>query len=560
MVLSLTLAVLMVFCGRLVYVQGVEGQAIASEALDLRLHTVQIAGDRGQILDAGGEVLATSVERYRLVANQVQVAEWKDGVDSAAEAAALLSPLLGTTAPELGAKLLGEDQYVIIATDLAPDVYTQVMALEIAGISGERTSVRIYPSGTTAGNLVGFVSFDGAGQAGIEQTYDDVLAGTSGEETYERGGDGQRIPNGQDTVTPAVPGQDVQLTIDRDLQYMAQAAIDEAVRTTGATWATAEVVNVKTGEILVLADSGTIDPNEPADADPSRSAAVVYEPGSTAKVITMAEILDQGIATPTSQFTVPYEYTVANGQPFHDSHEHADLKLTLTGILSQSSNTGTVMVGQNVPRQVRYDYLTKFGLGSVTGVGVPGESAGILHPVDEWDGRGEYAVMFGQSVAVTTLQATQVFATLANGGVRVQPHLVQAVGQDGVLTPVVQPEPTRVVSEATADTIVSMLESAVADGTGGNAAVPGYRIAGKTGTAQAFEGGGVVKNVASFIGIAPADDPAIVVNVTLYDPKTSIYGGEVAAPVFSDIAGYTLQYLGVPPSGTTPDLFPTTWE
>jgi len=549
-----------VFVGRLVYVQGLDGGNLAEQALAMRTKTVVLPGDRGQILDADGVVMATTVERYNIVANQAQVATWKAS-DSAAQAAGLLAPLLGVTPEVLGADLLGDRGFVYLAKGVAPEVYKEVMALGISGISGERTTQRVYPSGTTAGNIVGFTGTDGYGLAGIEQAYNSVLEGTSGKETYEQGARGQRIPAGDDSLVPAVPGRDVQLTIDRDVQYISQQAIDAQVAKTGAQWATVEVYDVTTGEILALADSGTVDPNQPKNGDPSRAAAVVYEPGSTAKVISVAEILEQGIATPTSQYEVPYQYTVPNGQTYKDSHEHPTLKLTLAGILAESSNTGTVMVGQNVPKQVRYDYLAKFGLGTTTGVGLPGESSGILHPVDSWDGRSEYAVLFGQAVSVTTLQATQVFATLANHGMRVAPHIVKAVeDENGVMQPVEQVAPTRVVSQETADTIVTMLESVVAEGTGGHAAVPGYRIAGKTGTSQAFEGNGVVKNVASFIGIAPADNPRIVVNVTLYDPKTSIYGGDVAAPVFSAITSHTLQYLGVPPSGTPAQLFPITWE
>lgn len=561
--LAAVLTVFAVFCARLVWLQGLDSSTLATEARDGRMLTVVLPGDRGELVDADGVVMATSVERYTIVANQTQVADWKDGVDSAAEAAELLSPLLGIPAAELGAELVGEDRWVVLAKDVAPDVYREVMDLDIAGISGERTTARVYPSGTTAGNLLGFVGAEGHGMAGLEQTYDDVLSGTDGQETYERGARGQRIPSGEDSLTPAVPGRDVQLTIDRDLQYVSQEAIDEQVAATGAEWGTVEVLDVTTGEILALADSGTIDPNDPANADPSRAAAVVYEPGSTAKVITMAAILEQGLATPTDRFTVPYQYAVPNGEVFKDSHEHADLPLTLTGILAESSNTGTVMVGQNLPPQVRHDYLAKFGFGRSTGSGLPGETAGLLRDMSDWagDGRSPYAILFGQAVGVTTLQATQVFATLANGGVQVQPHLVKAVAdEDGTLVPVEQPGATRVVSEQTADTVLRMMESAVTEGTGSAAAVAGYRIAGKTGTSQAFEGGGVVKNVASFVGIAPADDPRIVVNVTLYDPKTSIYGGVVAAPVFSEVAGYALQYLGVPPSGTPAELFPTTWQ
>jgi cell division protein FtsI (penicillin-binding protein 3) len=561
--LVVVLSVLAVFVGRLVWLQGLDSSALATEARAGRMLTVVLPGDRGAIVDADGVVMATSVERYNIVANQTQVAEWKGRVDSAAEAATLLSPLLGIPAAELGAKLLGDRGFVYLVKDVAPDVYREVMDLDISGISGERTTARVYPSGTTAGNLLGFVGAEGHGMAGLEQTLDDVLSGTDGSETYERGARGQRIPSGEDSLTPAVPGRDVQLTIDRDLQFVAQSAIDEQVAGTGAEWGTVEVLDVTSGEILALADSGAIDPNDPDDADPSRAAAVVYEPGSTAKVITMAAILEQGLATPTDRFTIPDRYATPNGEVFKDAEEHPDLNLTLTGILAESSNTGTVMVGQNLPPQVRRDYLAKFGFGRSTGSGLPGETAGLLREMSDWtgDGRSPYAILFGQAVGVTTLQATQVFATLANGGVQVRPHLVKAVAdEDGTLQPVEQPAATRVISQETADTVVRMMESAVTEGTGSAAAVAGYRIGGKTGTSQAFEGGGVVKNVASFVGIAPADDPRIVVNVTLYDPKTSIYGGTVAAPVFSEVAGYALQYLGVPPSGSQAELYPTTWQ
>jgi cell division protein FtsI (penicillin-binding protein 3) len=552
--------VLVGFTARLLYVQGFAATALASSALDGRLTTDVIPADRGEILDRNGEVLATSVERWDIVLDQVQLADWKKDGDSAADAAALLAPLLGISAPELGPKLLGDDPYVSLVKGVAPEVYQQVMDLGILGISGERTSERYYPNGTTAGSLLGFVGAEGHGMSGLEQVFEDTLAGEAGSDTYERGARDQRIPTGAEELVPAVPGQDVQLTIDRDLQYLGQQIIDEKVAETGAEWGTIQVTDVRTGEILVLADSASIDPNAPdGNADPSRAVSYTYEPGSTAKVISMAEILETGVATPTSPFVVPYQYTTPNGQTFKDSHEHADLPLTLTGILSESSNTGTVMVGQNVPRQVRHDYLAKFGFGTTTGIGLPGETAGLLHPADQWDGRSEYAVLFGQAVGVTTVQNTQVFATLANHGVRVQPHIVAGVtGPDGVFVPTALAEPQQVVSAETADTVVRMLESAVLEGTGGNAAVPGYRIAGKTGTAQAFEGNGVIKVVASFIGIAPADDPRIVVNVVLYDPHSSIYGGTVAAPVFSEVTAATLQYLGVPPSGTTPELFPTT--
>ncbi|MBX9246128.1 penicillin-binding protein 2 [Actinotalea ferrariae] len=566
MLLGMALVLLTVFAGRLVYVQGLQGPALAERALDERMVTVPIPGDRGDIVDRDGDVLATSVERWNVVVNQLQLtaalgATQAEKTEGAVDTAAKLAPLLGADPAALAAKLLGEDQFVYLTKGVTPESYEQVMELGIPGITGERATDRIYPEGTTGGNIVGFVGAEGHGQAGLEQVYDEVLSGRPGEETYERGARGQRIPTGQDDLVPAVPGRDVRLTIDGDLQYMAQAALDEQVLATGAEWGVVEVVDVRTGEILVLADSGTQDPNSPTGASASRAVASVYEPGSTAKVITMAAILETGLATPTSQYVVPYTYAVPNGQSFKDSSEHPDLNLTLTGILAESSNTGTVMVGQDLPPQVRHDYLTKFGFGQPSGVGLPGESRGLLHDADAWDGRTQYTVLFGQGVGATTLQSTQVFATLANGGVRVQPHVVAGTyGPDGAFTPVDKAEPQRVVSEQTAATVVTMLESAVADGTGGNAAVPGYRVAGKTGTAQAWDADGTVKIVSSFIGIAPADDPRLVVNVALYDSKTSIYGGTVAAPVFREVTAHALRSLAVPPSGTEPQLFPTTWQ
>ena len=561
MALGLTLVLLAVLAGRLVWVQGVAGSALAAESLSGRMTTVAIPADRGDIVDRNGVVLATSLERYNIVVNQRQLAQWKPDGSGPGRAAELLAELVGIPAVELGPKLMGDRGFAYVTKGLVPEVTEEILALGIHGITAERTTERIYPAGTTGGNILGFTGGEGTGLAGIEQVYEDELTGVAGEESFERGALGQRIPGGDESHTPAVPGSSVRLTIDRDLQYAAQASLDAQVWATGAAWGIVEVQDVRTGEILVLAESGTQDPNAPTEAIASRAVASVYEPGSTAKVITMAAVLDHGIAAPTSQYVVPYRYTTSNGQTFKDSHEHPDLKLTLAGILAESSNTGTVMVGEQLSREVRHEYLTRFGLGTRAGVGLPGESAGILAAPETWDGRSQYAVLFGQAVSVTTVQATQVFATIANGGVRVQPHVVAGtIGPDGTETPVELAADEQVISPETAQTIMTMLEAAVADGTGSHASVAGYRIAGKTGTAQAFEGGGVVKNVASFIGIAPADDPHIVVNVVLYDPKTSIYGGVVAAPVFSEVAGHALRYLGVPPSGTTPILFPTTYE
>lgn len=559
------LTLLAVFAGRLVYLQGIHGEELAAEALETRLATAQLLGARGQITDATGDTLATSVERYTVIANRDLLADWvvprsDPVVGGPAAAAAELAPILGLNPAELGATLAGEGQYKVVVRDVLPAQMRAIRDLAIAGISFERTSKRVYPNGTVAGNLLGWVNSKGEGSQGLEMLLDEGLSGTPGKMVYEIGRGGQEIPGGYQAGTSAQPGDNVQLTLLNDLQFYAQEAIDAQVAATGASSGVVIVMDTRTGELLALADSGAVDPNTPGQGSMNGTSAIsdVFAPGSTAKVITMAAALELGLTTPTSPFEVPYQYTTANDQTFKDSHEHAGLKLTTTGVLAESSNTGTVMIGQDIPQQVRYDYLAKFGFGSKLGIELPGESRGILNPVDEWDGRTKYAVLFGQGVSVTALQATSVFATIANDGVRVQPHLLKGwTSPDGTFTPTETDPATQVVSPQTADTVLTMLESAVDEGTGGAAAIPGYRVAGKTGTAQKFNPDGIT---ASFVGVAPADDPRIAVGVFLQDPSSSEWGGTVAAPVFSDVAGFALQELGVAPTGTPATLFPTTWE
>ena len=557
---------LAVFGGRLVYVQGLRGAVIAEEARNSRLTSVALLGSRGEITDANGTPLATSVERYDISVNQNLVAKFGGTKNppvpaGAAGVAAVLAPLLDMNAAELGGMLVGERKFVYIRKGVLPQVAREIRKLGLNGVNVDRVAERVYPNSTLAGNVIGFVNSNGVGLAGLEATLDERLTGTAGSETYERGRKGQAIPGGYSEEVPATQGDSVQLTLLADVQWKAQSALDAQVAATGASSGSLIAMDVKSGEIYALADSGTVDPNNPGEATGSLSSAVsdVFEPGSTGKVITMAAILDNKIADPLSQWEVPYTYSPDGKETFKDSHEHGLLRLTTTGVLAESSNTGTVMIGQHLPVQTRYDYLAKFGFGTRTGIEMAGESKGILHPVDDWQRRDKYAVLFGQAVSVTALQATQVFATIANGGVRVQPHIVKGwTSPDGTYTPADAPTTTQVVSPETAKTVLTMMQSVVDDGTGSNAAIPGYQVAGKTGTAQNWVGG-VQGITASFIGVAPADDPRIAVAVILHNPSSSEFGGVVAAPVFRDVAGYTLSELGVAPSGTTGTLFPTTW-
>lgn len=569
---------LAVFAGRLVQIQVIDSKALAQEALVSRLHTSEITVPRANIVDRNGVVLATSVDRYNIVVNQQDVAKWtrKDAAGTVtasgpADAAKILAPILGLEVASVAKSLTGDRAFGYVAKNVSIDTRNAVAAEKIAGIGNEATSERVYPNGNVAGNVVGFVGGSAdttgvTGLSGLEYEYQDMLLGKPGSKTIETNNNRTVvIPTGVQTVKAAIPGSTLVTTIDSDLQWYTQNRLQQAVADTQSEWGSVVAMDAETGQVYVLADSGTVDPNDPGATSEanrgSRAASAVFEPGSTGKIITMAALLEEGLATPTTQITAPYQYTTPNGQVFHDSHAHRNMRLTLAGVLAQSSNTGTVIAGSALTEQQRYDYLTAFGLGKSTGVGLPGESRGILSDVKNWDGRTKYAVLFGQGVSVTALQTAQVYATVANGGVRVQPSVVKGtVSPDGTFVPRATAAPVRVISQKTSTELMAMLESVVDDGTGTMAQVPGYRVAGKTGTAQAASPDGKMSGVvASFVGVAPADHPRIVVSVMLYNPQKNPWGGSGAGPVFSDVMSMALQSLGIPPSGTTAQLYPTTW-
>ncbi|MDE0573334.1 penicillin-binding protein 2 [Demequina sp. B12] len=573
-----SLLILGVIAFQLIMIQGVNAEELSAQALDNRLATATLDTQRADIVDRNGVVLATSAERYHVFVDQNDLKEWTRTqnqevvAEGPLDAARILAPILGVKESELAADLVGDASFKYIAKYVTPETWDLVREERIAGIDREPVSEREYPNGNVAGNVVGFVGGKADavgvnwGLAGVEKSYESVLLGESGSLTYERGGQGTAIPTGVLDEDPATPGQDVMLTIDRDIQYYAQQRLEQALAETGGRQGIVTVQSVKTGEVLALADSGTVDPNDPGATDASSRGAAsvedVFEPGSTAKAITVAAALEEGLVTPTTRFEVPYRYTTENGEEFKDSHEHELQQLTTSGILVTSSNTGTVKIGEQLTEEQRHQYLTAFGFGERTGVGMPTESPGILREWQDWDGRTEYAVLYGQGVAVTALQTSQVYQTLANGGVKLQPSLVKGfVDADGVITEAETAEPVQVVSEETADQVMLMLEDVTESGTGGLARIDGYRVAGKTGTAQAVGLTGELDSiVASFVGVAPADDPEIVVSVIVFDPSSSIWGGEVAAPVFSDVATFALQALRVPPSGPADEFYPTTWE
>ncbi|PJI94343.1 peptidoglycan D,D-transpeptidase FtsI family protein [Luteimicrobium subarcticum] len=569
------LVALLGFAAKLVEVQLVDGPGLAENARMERETTTTVPAQRGDILDTNGVVLATSEVRYTVWVDQTLVATWDPAKDpdapvvdgtGALAAARAMAPVLDVPAAELGAALNGTKRYKVVARDVLPATWRVLQGMGITGLGADPTQQRVYPSGTTAANLLGYVNSEQQGAGGLERQLDATLSGTPGSETYERGRGGQKIPDAGQTGTAAVPGSDVTTTVDQDIQYKAQTEADAAVSKTGASWVVVVVEDSRTGAVLALADSGTKDPNDPsvpADQRGSQAVQWTFEPGSTGKVITMANLLEHGVAKPTSKYTVGYTYAADNGEVFHDSHEHGTEKLTLAGILAESSNSGTVQAGSALSSQAQYDMMRKFGLGQATGLGLPGESSGLVREPAAMDGRSRYAVLFGQALTVNAVQVADVFSTVANGGVRPPAHLVQGTtGPDGVYHAQDPGRSTRVVSQKTASQLTRMLESVVdgEDGTGAKAAVPGYRVAGKTGTAEAAGANGSLSSiVASFVGFAPADDPRLTVGVFVKDPKSSIFGGETAAPVFSKVMGFSLDDLGVAPSGTKADPYKTTW-
>jgi cell division protein FtsI (penicillin-binding protein 3) len=570
-VLAVVLVVVLLFTGRLLQVQALDANDLAAAALGNRLVPVKLPAERGTITDRNGSVLARSVERRNITADPTLFTPSKDYPHpkfSAARAAARLAPLLGMDAAAVAATLTGNGRthFAYVAKGVTPQVWRQVQALGVQGLYSERADQRTYPAGSVAGNLVGFLGKDGTPLAGLEYAENKTLTGKDGSETYERGRDGQRIPAGSSTYSAPVDGSDVRLTLDEDLQWYAQQAITAQVAKTGAEWGTV-VALTPDGQVLALAESGSVDPNDPG-ATPvpdrgNRALEATVEPGSTGKVITAAAAIQEGLVEPDTHLTVPGLLPIPHTTPIHDSHAHGDEKLTFAGVLGESSNIGTVMVGRQLGKQKFYDYLRAFGVGSKQ-LGLPGETAGILAAPGDWDGRQQYTVLFGQGYGVNVLQAAQVYATIANGGVRVQPHVIAGTtDSSGTYHPTDVGAGTRVVSADTAKKVVGMLEGAVGEeGTGNSASVPGFRVAGKTGTADdlAAEAATHTKQyTSSFIGMAPAEDPQVVLAVTLQHPQTDYFGGTVAAPVFSSVMSYALQQRDITPSGTKPDLVPLSW-
>jgi cell division protein FtsI (penicillin-binding protein 3) len=544
---------------RLVQIQALDASEYAVSAERARLTTVALPATRGTITDSSGIALATSIEARNVTVDQTLVL---DPADSARQ----LAKVLDRPVDQLRERLTGDRRFVYLAKEVTPQTWQKVKELKIPGVFSERTTTRVYPGGELAANVVGFVGADGKGLGGMELALDQPLAGQPGSATYETGAGGRQIPTGTETREAAVPGRDVVLTLDRDIQWVAQQAIAQKVKESRAESGTVVVMDPRTGAILALATAPTFDPGDPT-ATPARdrgnrAVTEIYEPGSTSKVMTAAAVIEEGEAKATSKFTVPGGLS-RGGKVFSDHDKHGTLKLTLNGIMARSSNIGTILAAERIGPDKLHEYLKKFGIAEPTGLDFPGESRGLLADVDQWSGTSFPTLAFGQGLSLNAVQATSVFATLANDGVRVQPRLVDAfIEEDGTRTTAPRAEGVRVVSDKTASTVRKMLESVVSDqGTAPMAVVPGYRVAGKTGTAQRVDPtcGCYRGYTASFIGMAPADKPELVVSVTLQDPRNGHYGGLLGGPVFKRVMSFALQDQRIPPTGTKPARLPVSW-
>lgn len=567
---------------RLFDLQFLRSDGLAASADAFRTRTYTLHAERGDIKDSSGSVLATSVERYNLGVNQKLIGEYvhyktdEDGHlirdaagdpvvagTGAAEAAKVLAPILGLDRAQLGGTLLGGEEkttFAYIAKDISPETWRTISALQIPGIEPEQYMKRDYPNGPVAGNIIGYVGEtaqnpNAVGQAGIERSQEDVLAGVDGSYTVQTAGGGAVVPNGTANRVEPVNGRDVRLTIDRDLQNSLMEALDRSVAANSAQWGSAVVIEIGTGRVLALADSNSPDPSNLKETDPSnwgsRAVQAPVEPGSTGKIPTFSAAIDQGAVNPLTTFTVPDRITMPNGETISDNDPHSTQGMTVAGIMALSYNTGLIQIGDTVQDSTRYGYMRAFGIGSPTGIELPAESAGILRDPSTWDNRTRYTTMFGQGWAATTLQMGQIAATIGNGGVYMPIHIIDSVTDEhGNEVATVPGESHRVISEESAQTMLNMMQGVTQPGsTGWMARVEGYNVAGKTGTAQVPDkNGNLTRRVGTFIGVVPAENPQIAIAVTVYGGAGAGYGGTTAAPVFKEVTEFATRQLGIPPS------------
>jgi len=545
--ISILLAMILGLVGivaRLAVLQTRDGATLERLGLAERTHTFTLQADRGEILDRSGDPLALSIQARDIYVDPRLVT---DPVTEARQIGAALElkvkPLVSAFSEA------GSFVYVAREVDLARA--RAVESMHLPGVGLLPTTRRYYPAGPVASQVLGFVGFDGTGLSGLEDEYNSLLAGRPGERTTETSETGTPIAQGLQTGNPPQSGADIVSTMDRELQYYAQTQLARAVKANGAKGGTIIVLDPSTGDVLAMANYPWFDPNrfEAFSEWRYRNRAVTdsFEPGSVNKVITATAAVQENAFPLGREFTVP-DHIRVDGYTIHDSHPHAPERMTLSDIISESSNVGAVKVADILGAPRLSAYLDRFGFGRPTGLGFPGETGGIVLPLADWSQASLATIAYGQGVSATPLQMASVYATIANGGICVTPRLVRGtVDARGVFHPASPSPSRRVVSQTTARTITKMLADAVQNGTGIAAQIPGYQAAGKTGTAlkpNPKTGGYSHKYVASFIGFLPASAPRVVIAAVIDEP-TTVYGGIAAAPLFQKVARYAIQRLGI---------------
>ncbi len=530
---------------RLVQVQVLNGQHYSALAVGQVRNVQHLLAIRGGIYDRDGAVLAISVQRDAVIADPFIIH------DATSEADAL-APVLDEPETTLESELTEDSGFVYLARLVDDQVAQRVANLNLEGINILPATQRVYPSTPLASALIGAVDADGNGESGFEYQYDNLLSGKSGTLTDEQAPSGVVLPDAPASGSMGQQGDGIELTLDEPLQYVAERSLSQALVSTHAVSGTVVVMNVHNGDILAMANMvSNRATHHVSEASQNLALTNVYEPGSVFKLVTFTAALQAGAITPTTDITIP-PYMVIDGSVFHDAEEHGTEVLSATQVLAQSSNLGTIEIARRLGATAIFDQMQRLGIGQPTGLGFPGESAGIVEPLEQWGPTDLASTAIGQNTAVTPMQVLDMMNSVATGGVFVPPRLVQAVVQpDGSVRELSLPREHRVLSHAVTSALTGMLEQVVADGTAPGAAVAGYTVAGKTGTAQIPNprAPGYLPGayMATFTGFAPAQNPALSAIVVLNRP-TPIFGGTVAAPVFSKVMSYALQRYGVPPS------------
>jgi cell division protein FtsI (penicillin-binding protein 3) len=532
LLLALTLA-------RAAWIQAVNGPAYEAMATRQHRETIQLPAARGTIFDRTGAPLAIGEQATTVFADPRLVKDPKAAAIAAGKA-------LGLDPDELYPRLADRStRFIYVLRKADPLKAAQLERQKIPGLGFYVEELRSYPQGDVAAHVLGYAGVDNRGLEGLERSLDETLAGKPGSETIVRDPFGRAI----DIVDsrPERPGRNVKLTIDNQIQASAEAVLGATVRSWDAKGATAVVLDVRTGAVLAMANAPAFDANQfaatPAERRRNRAVTDVYEPGSTFKLVTIAAALEDGVVTPTTPFVLAPQIKIAD-RWIHEAHARGTERMTVRQILANSSNVGTVTIAGELGAEALAGWVARFGFGRPTGIDFPGESPGMALPLSDWSGSTIGTVPIGQGIAVTPIQMASAYAAIGNHGLLRTPYLVDRVGSGRTK----RPRARRVVSKATASRLMAMLRSVVVEGTGAEAAIPGYTVAGKTGTAAKPENGRyVAKYVASFVGLVPAEKPRFAILVAVDEPHGAIWGGVVAAPAFARIAQFVLQYLEVPP-------------